>query len=323
MGLSSGSFGPTGRAAIAIGLVLAVAGPLTLLPDRPVRAELHARPVTIDARADVVRACRQASEPGRRRLYVARVAPRRWRFGSYQARERFLPVEARSGLKILGGAARLLPAGLEPIGFVARSERAGKLRKAGRGAFLRLGFFLGYDNHHRSACLVQTEFGVTTARVDVAFVELVSPDGRVLAREDTERLRAWLDDIERDGVPGSGPRGALGAALRASGSGAAPNSWQRTLQHAHEGPLGPALSACHREGIARGGAKHGRVVVRLEVEASSGRILESRSQLSSLGSREAECVAGALQKHLRLAPLDRPSGPPIALSVPVRLTTDS
>ena len=34
-------------------------------------------------------------------------------------------------------------------------------------------------------------------------------DGRVVAREDMDRLRAWLDDEEQDTLPGEGPRAAV------------------------------------------------------------------------------------------------------------------
>ena len=54
--------------------------------------------------------------------------------------------------------------------------------------------------------MVRSAHAVTIVRADLAFAELVS-EGRALARTETDRLRAWLDDQEGLAVPGEGPRG--------------------------------------------------------------------------------------------------------------------
>src|SRR5690606_35920439 len=86
---------------------------------------------------------------------------------------------------------------------VASPERARALRQHARG--LRVGFFLGFDGVGQS-CVIRPAVGVTLVRAELAFVELVDGEGEVLAREDSERLRAWLDDEEQDAIAGEGPR---------------------------------------------------------------------------------------------------------------------
>ena len=51
-----------------------------------------------------------------------------------------------------------------------------------RGARLRLGFFIGFDEPDRTACLLRSRHAVTTVRMDVAYVELVARDGTILAK---------------------------------------------------------------------------------------------------------------------------------------------
>ena len=85
-----------------------------------------------------------------------------------------------------------------------------------------------------------------------------------------------------------------------------------------------AIARCHAEGVARGAAHEGRVVVRLNVETRTGRVRRADVALSSLGdTEEAECIARALGSSSSLGP--GPSGwqaDVVDLSVPVRLVTD-
>jgi hypothetical protein len=264
-------------------------------------------------------ACRQAQRPGVRRLHSV-IVPH-FAFGRYDADERFLPVDARRNLRALDGAAELFPAGLEPVGFQAGPERAQRLRRAAReGARLRVGFFLAFDGHHERPCLMQSAFGVTTVRMDVAFVELVGRDGRAMARQETDRLRAWRETLARERIGGEGPRGVVREASLSSRPGGVPERWQRALIGANEGPVRPAIGACHAGAIERGGPRSGRVVVRLTVEPATGRVRAAAVELSTVETAGAECVAAEVGRHLRLpSAADLLGNAPVDLSVPVDL----
>ena len=149
-------------------------------------------------------ACREAREPGRRRLYVVELG--RYHFDVADREEGFLPLDTTHNLSAFGGAAALFPSDMETIGFHASERRRRALRNARRaGARLRVGFFLGFDGEGQP-CVIRPSVGVTTVRMDVAFLELVDERGRVIARDDTERLRAWSDDLQHEVVAGAGPR---------------------------------------------------------------------------------------------------------------------
>jgi hypothetical protein len=240
--------------------------------------------------------------------------------GAYEEEGAFLPVDTRRNLEAFDGAASLFPAEMEPIGFRAGPERARRLQRAARqGARLRVGFFLGLDNRDRSACLVRSAFAVTTVRMEVAFLELVGRDGRLLARQGTDRLRAWLEARERDRVPGEGPRGVLREVSLSSG-GRVPDRWQQAVGAANAGPLRDAIASCHAAAIERGGRGEGRVVVRATVEPPSGRLRGARVELSAVEREGADCVSEAVARHLRLPPAaDLLGVSPVDLSIPVDL----
>jgi len=296
------------RAAL-VAISLALVAPI---PPSTARADEQGR--VLDSLAELHRACERAEAPGRRQLYAVDLPARTWRFAAYDDVGGYLPVDTRRNLRALGGAARLMPSHLEPMGFVGSERRASALRQAAEaGATLRVGFFLGFDDPNRTLCLIRPAVGVTTVRMDVAYVELLGSDGRVLAREGGDRLRAWLDD-EEDAIPGSGPRGAMGEPSVASG--APPASWIQAVAGANDGSVGEAIDRCHAAGVARGGAGNGQVVVRLVVDRASGVVRDSSVELSDIGDREEDaCLARALAA-LRLPPAGEGTA---QLSVPVRL----
>ncbi len=265
-------------------------------------------------------ACEVARDGEHDHLYSILLDPG-WRFGGVDTElgedgsvvSAFLAVDTRRNLRALRGRVEALPAGLETIGFIASEERALELEAArAAGASIRLGFFLGFDEPARSACLVRGSHGVTTMRVDVAFLELVQPDGTVLAREDTDRFTSWSDDRARDAIPGSGPRAAVGSANVAPGV-RAPEAWQRGLEASD---VTAALSLCHREGVARGATGVGIARVRMAIDARSGRVSAARVELSNLGDdAENACIAEALTR------VALPAGPPeLAARVDVGVT---
>lgn len=270
---------------------------------------------------DTVRsACSAAERNAPRELLVVDIEPG-WSFGTL-TEDGFLPIETRRNFRMSGERVELFASRLEPVGLIATPERAIELEAARtRGAQLRMGFFLGFDEPDRTACLIRSRHAVSTIRMDVAFVELVRDDGTVIAREDTERYRAWQDDAERATMPGEGPRAQLGAPNMPSGT--LPDAWQRGFATASSGPIGQALSTCHRDGVARGAEGQGRVIIRVRVEGRTGRVVESELAVSNIGdTAEAECLATAL-RDLRLEP-----GPgdfasrTVDLEVPIRLAAD-
>lgn len=269
---------------------------------------------------DVHAACRDAEAYPARDLLTVEVQPG-WSFGALDE-DGFLAIRARRSFRAVGARVELFAAHMETLGIVATPERAATLEtERERGARLRLGFFIGFDEPDRTACLLRSRHAVTTVRMDVAYVELVARDGTVLAREDSDRYRAWRDDRERQDVPGSGPRAALGEATTPSG--AAPEAWQQALTTAAQGAVGRALAQCHRDGVARGAEETARVIVRLRVDGRTGRVTESTPAISNLGdSDEGTCVAAAL-RGVTLSPGPGEwGGRTIDLDVPVRLAAD-
>jgi hypothetical protein len=277
----------------------------------------QASAVRLETQSDVQRACRRAETQEPRELYVVTFAASSWRFGAYDADDGFLAVDTGRNLRAFRGSVELFPSRMEPVGFIVGEERAATLTRRATGLSLRVGFFLGFDDRNRTMCLLRPAVGVTTVSMDVAYLELVGQNRRVVARRDTDRLRAWLDDAERDAIPGEGPRGAIGAATRGDGAGIAPEAWQQAIAAQNRGGIARALGRCHAGGLRRG-ASDGTVVVRVQVDARAGRIGHSEVELSSIGDDEtAECVARAVSQ-LELAP-DSTLGARVVLSLPVRL----
>lgn len=279
------------------------------------RAQARDRALTsLDA---VHAACRGAENGEATHLYSMTVE------GSWHFEDRsddFLPVDTHQNLRALSGSVELLPSHMELIGFVANDARVTELEAArAAGAHLRVGFFLGFDNPDRSSCLIRPRAAVTLVRMDVAFVEVVDAHGALVAREDTERYRSWEDDEGRAGIPGSGPRAAVGAASIADGS-AVPDGWARALRTASSGALVRTLGRCHAAGVGRGASGDAMIRVRLHVEGRTGRVTESSVEIANVGDTdEVDCIVEAVGH------LDLPAGSgdvasrAVDLSIPVTL----
>ena len=258
-------------------------------------------------------ACEQATEGGDPQLFVIEVEPG-WRLSSH---EDGVSIGGRRRLRAFDGHVSILLTGFEPIDFDAPEGGAASLRQqVEQGARLRLGFFLGFDNSRRQPCLVRNAHAVTIVRADVAFAEILDGQRR-LARSEHDRFRAWSDDHETYRVPGDGPRGAVGNARFSNGT-EAPANWQTALRAE---ATRQRISRCHAEGVGRGAADEGQVVVRLNVETRTGRVRRADVALSSVGDGdEAECIARAVGSSATLPP-----GPSdwraevVDLAVPVRL----
>jgi hypothetical protein len=272
--------------------------------------------------SDVQAACEAATEGENARLFSIVVAPS-WRFGTLELEladdgsvaSSSLPIDTRRNFRALGGHVEAMPAHLETMGFVATESRAAELEAARQGgALLRIGFFLGFDDPRRSACLVRGAHGVTMLRMDVAFLELIRPDGTVVAREDTDRFASWSDDHERDVVPGTGPRAMVGDATLVSGA-RVPEAWQRVLSAAE---LNSRLTTCHRDGVGRGASGEAMARMRLSVDARSGRVSAASVEVANVGDEgEVTCLESAFDA------VSLPAGPPelagrAELSLPIR-----
>ncbi len=238
----------------------------------------------LDSLEDVHDACAEASVAGRRELY--RIDVRGWRWGVLDE-EGFFAIDSRRSLGALAGRVELYASRLEPMGLEVDDARAAELEAAReRGAVLRIGFFLGFDDASRTACLVRSRHAVTTVRIDVAYLEVVGEDGTVVARQETDRYTAWRDDAEA--VLGAGARATVGDAQPAL----APSA-SHALAEAIAGPLGAALARCHEEGVARGAPRRAHVLLRLVTDAT-GRVTESAPALSDLGDEvETACIVAA------------------------------
>ncbi len=262
-------------------------------------------------------ACEATREQTRPQLYVIEVT---YRLGVHRADRERLYVDTRRNLSALEGHVSLLLSGLETIAFDADEEQARALREAqASGARLRVGFFLGFDEPGRQPCVVRGAHAVTIVRADLAYAELVTASGERLARTESDRLRAWLDDQGDLAIPGEGPRGAVGTASFDNAQ-PPPEAWQRALAAA---AVRARIAQCHTEGVARGAAPEGQVVVRMNVESRTGRVRRADVAISSIGdAEEGECIARALGGSAQLpsAPASWPEV--VDLSVPVRLTAN-
>jgi hypothetical protein len=289
----------------------------------PTPAAAQARGRALTELAELHAACRSAQQDGPRALYALTLEPRGYDFAPYDAEDGVLWVDTRRNLRALGGSAQVFPTGFERVGFDGSAERARLLREArARGARLRVGFFLGFDERDGTLCLLRPAMGVTTAKIDLAYVELVDTDGSVLARQETERLRAYLDDPERQSIPGEGPRGSFEAPAVVSGGRPLPASWRASLVGAPSGDLGPRITRCYEAALGRGAERDARVLLRLSVDPETGRVARSDVELTTLGDTEgARCVARALADGLSLPAAQGASGP-VELRLPVRLVAD-
>jgi len=272
--------------------------PLALLAlAAPARAE---RP--LESLSALREACAEAREPGRRSLYVVELE--RFRFAR-SGEEGFLPVDTRRNLRAFGGAAALFPSELEPIGFRANAERQVALRQAREaGAKLRVGFFLGFDGEGQP-CVIRPAVSVSTVRMDVAFLELVDSQGRVIARDDTERLRAWRDDEERDRIEGEGPR----VAVDDPWGGAVPEPTLQALR-----ALSGRLAQCHAAHVERGGAGRGRALMQLAIR--DGALAEPTIAFTTFSD---ERFGACLIHVLKRVELPMTSG---SITVPLRFAAD-
>lgn len=268
----------------------------------------------LDTLEAVHEACDVAREAGRARLFEIDVESG-WRFRS--VRDGRLMVDTGRNFSAVDGRVSLLVPREEQLGFEVADDGAALRGAEGR---LRVGFFLAFDDRHRQPCLVRNRFAVTIVRADVAYLELVDGSGARLARTETDRFSAWQDDLEDLAIAGDGPRGAVGDARFGDGS-APPDSWQSAL--AAEDTRA-RIGRCHAEGIERGAAPDGQVVVRLNVETRTGRIRRADVALSSVGDNaEAECIARALGATATLPPGPASwTAPVVDLSVPVRVVSD-
>lgn len=266
---------------------------------------------------DLHRACRSAEVDGPRELYSVVLANGQWAFDRFEPDLELLPLNTRRNLRAFRGAAELFPSRMETVGFVADPDRARELREAKQsGARLRVGFFLGFDGTGGTLCLIRSVVGVTTVRMDIAYIELLDERRRVIAREDTDRYRAWLDDREREAIPGSGPRGAAGPARS---SVAIPDRWQQAIVRANAAQLGRALSRCHAGAAARGGHARGQVVVRMSVDPRTGATSDAEVELTTVGDdAEAHCVCVAVSR-LTLPPAPSLFAQRVTVRIPVRL----
>ncbi len=263
-------------------------------------------------------ACEASREQVRPHLYTLEVS---YRLGVHRADQGRIYVDTRRNLRALEDHVSMLLSGLEPIAFEADADQARALREAASsGARLRVGFFLGFDDPGRQPCVVRGAAAVTIVRADLAYAELVTSEGERLARTETDRLRAWLDDQSDLAIPGEGPRGMVGEASFDTAQ-PPPDAWQRALEAA---PLRARIGQCHAEGTARGAAEEGQVVVRMNIETRTGRVRRADVAISSLGdAEEGECIARALGSQAQI-----PAAPSswqaevVDLSVPVRLTAN-
>lgn len=259
------------RGALALALALATPAGAQEIPGLE-------RGVELRSHRDIVRVCDEARVAGRRLLYE--VVAGRFRFGRYDEETGLLPVDFSRNLRVLRGMAELHPAGLVEVGFRATPESARELMQSRAVARLRIGFFLGFDGRGQS-CIVRNAHASSLLRADVAYLELVDGEDRVIARQDTEILRAWRDDASsQNALVVEAPRlergqvdlGALRAAVRGQSE---------------------VLVACIEAAHERGAPPTADFVLRFETDESARTRVSVA--LSSLGESEGtECIRAAV-----------------------------
>ena len=261
-----------------ISFVVAVSLVVTMAPTSFGVAQGLEHGQRIGSHRDLRRACEEARIPGRRLLYEV-TAPR-FRFGAYDEDTGHLPIDFGRNLRVLGGVAELHPAGLREVGFLATPDLARELTDARAQVQLRLGFFLGFDGNGQS-CIVRSAYGTSLLRADVAYLELVDAEGRVIARQDTELLRSWRDDAASQvAVVVGEPRLERGRTELSS------------LRAAVEARA-PAMLGCLDDAHRRGAPATAEMVLRFD-SMDDGRTQASVA-LSSIGESEGtECVRAAV-----------------------------
>lgn len=264
--------------------------------------------------ADVHRACHEAAEGEAPQLYVMPVDEGGFRFAQYDREVGALHVDPEWNLRAMEGKVQAFARHREVVGFTSSPEEAAALQDAvNNGARLRVGFFLGVDGGAGSLCLVRPTSAVTIVRLEPAFLELVSEDGAVLARHETDRLLAFRDDAEHAAIPGEGPRGVVGEPSLPEGT--LPAAWGSALARPARAR---GFSACYAAALERGAEPTATIILRLEVEGASGAIKDGRVELSTLGDDEANaCVL----RELTSGPALGRGGlrGKVSLRVPVRL----
>lgn len=241
--------------------------------------------------------CRAETLPGPRQLYVIELPANAYRLSSFDAEEGLLPIDTRRNLRLFRGAVELFASGLEPIAFALPAEEASRVREAQKGgARLRLGFFLGYDAPSARACMVRPAAGVTIVRMDLAYAEIVTSGGDVVARRETARLTDWRNDPERPSGGVEGPHAIVGPAIVPTGF----DGWRREIAELAKGQLGEELTRCHAAAVANGSSARGRVSFRASMGASTGAPRQVSVELSTVESAASSCMIDALRTRLKL-----------------------
>lgn len=147
----------------------------------------------LSERHHLISACEVAEQPGPRRLYRVDVPPGAFVLEDGEDGQLVLPV--RRALRVVRGQVEIFPSHMTPWHLSTDPGTARRVRRAAStGGHLRVGFFLGFDEHRKQVCVIRPQSGVTTVRADLAYIDVVSANGALVMRESTERLRAWLDD---------------------------------------------------------------------------------------------------------------------------------
>lgn len=97
-------------------------------------------------------------------------------------------LDTARNLRAFRGSAEFLPRDLEALVLPANGDFAAEL--TAEAQTVRVGFFLDFDRRGQ-ACLLRSASAVSVIRFDWAFVEIYSESGVLLARQDTELLRAF------------------------------------------------------------------------------------------------------------------------------------
>ena len=300
-------------------VVLALAG--VLLGALPLAQRAQAQDRHLEALTAIHDACAQAEAGENDVLYsVLLDGPTQLEvIAGVEEGEVVFAVTGVRNLRAFDGRVQFVPSHLERVGFIAGGERAQTLEVArARGVRVRLGFFLGFDQPERRACLVRPPQSVTAVRADIAFVEMIDADGSVLAREDNDRLRAWNDDPARQrqddaaGVVVGPPTANI----------TLPEPWTRAFRTAG---ITRALLACHAAGVEReasapgsGASDEAMAQVRMRVDARTGHIEDAVVEVGNVADEaENTCIVAALREAT--LPAIGGEGRIVEVRIPVRL----
>ena len=253
---------------------------------------------------------RAARERVARQLNVVALPSTQFRFIEYDEDRSELEIDTRRNLRAFGGDVELFPAGFAGLRVTpADARRLVDLQRRGQLS-LRIAFVLGAGTSDRPCFAVSRPGAPTVVRIEVAYLELVGAEGRVLARKDTERYEDLVEELRAARALGAGPSVVISGPT-VSGDTAVAAVFAGEAAR----PIQRSLLDCYRQGLRLNARLQGALVVAIEIQ-SSGQVRSARLEVDSLGDA---ATSGCILAALRAVPMPRRRRGETRVSVPILL----